>query len=88
MSDKRSDIHTINNPLWDGPCNRYKQSKTGFYVCVRLSDGCGGDPWMVERITAVGIKDAYKALTDAIDKYGPTHKVVIEPAEFVAAGEE
>ena len=81
MSNKE-EKHTLNNPLWNGPCNRYRQSKTGFYVCVRLRDGWGGDPFMVKRIAATGIKDAYKALTDAIDKYGPTHKVVIEPAEF------
>ena len=65
-----------------------RQSKKAFCVCVRLRDGCGGAPWVIERIAAVGIKNTYKALTDAIDKYGPTHKVVIEPAEFVAAGEE
>jgi len=60
----------------------YRQSKNEFYVCVRLRDEHGGDPLMIERIPATSIRNAHKKLKDAIDKYGPTHKVVIEPAEF------
>jgi hypothetical protein len=64
------------------PYDRLLQSKTQFYVCVRLRDSFGGDPWLVERIVAGGGPSVViKALTDAIDKYGPTHKCVIEPVE-------
>ena len=72
----------------NGPCNTLKQSKTQFYVCVRLRDDWGGDPFMVERINTGGIKDAHKKLKEAIDKYGPTHKVVIEPVQWEVYPEE
>ena len=66
----------------------YRQSKIDFYVCVRLRDELGADTLMIERIPTSGIKDAHKELKSAIDKYGPTHKVVIEPAEFDIYSEE
>lgn len=71
-----------------------RQSKTQFYVCVRLRDKHGGDPWLIERIAVSGgphrahAADAIGALAGAIEKYGPTHKCVLEPAEFETHREE
>ena len=63
--------------------NRYTQDPESFYVCVRRRDNWGGAPHMVKRIPIRGgIDNAHRELKKAIKKYGSTHRVVIETAEW------
>ena len=61
-----------------------QQSKTDFYVCIRSRDARGAlvARWPQGGLGAYGgIKAAHKGLTEAIERYGPEYRCVIEPVE-------
>ena len=66
-----------------------RQSKAKFYVLVRERGGHrSGLPVLESRTAVTGITAAHERLKADIDTHGPGYRVVIEPAEFIAAEEE
>ena len=57
----------------------YLQDPKKVYVCVRKRQPFTS---LVERIGPFSSKKGIEEMVKAIEKYGPSHKVVIEPIEY------
>tara|TARA_Y100000296_G_C5030742_1_gene184697 strand:- start:217 stop:492 length:276 start_codon:yes stop_codon:yes gene_type:complete len=58
------------------------QDPKNVYVCIRKRGPYGSDPNLTDRLGPFSTREGMKEMAKAVEKYGSTYKVVIEPVDY------